>query len=134
MLWIGVGFAALLVWLAYGLVILNRAPAYWVFLLLGVVALFTTFCLRVGWRFFFNRPNQFGSILSPLGWRILAGCFAVLTIVSLFELVVVLRDGASRDVLVVFVTSGVGSAVFCYFSLLRAQQTLANARRTHSAL
>src|SRR5262249_23155335 len=47
-----------------------------IFFVMGCVLL-ASFCLMAGYRFLFNRPNRHGSLLSPRGWKILAGCFAV---------------------------------------------------------
>lgn len=41
----------------------------------GVIAVF---CLLAGYRLALDRPNRFGSLLSPVGWQILAGCFAAM--------------------------------------------------------
>jgi len=40
------------------------------------------FCLAVGYRLFLNRPNKYGSILTPLGWNALGAVFALLAIVG----------------------------------------------------
>ena len=50
-----------------------------VLLVLGGIAVF---CLSVGYRLTFNRPNRYGSFLSPLGWRILCAVFLILTVVA----------------------------------------------------
>lgn len=134
MLWIGVAFFALFAWASYKIMVLNRAPDYWAFVLLGVFALLATFCSLVGWRLFLNQPNRFGSILSPLGWRILGGVFGVLATAFVIVSVVLLRDGTSSDVLVMAVTSVASCAVFCHWCLLTARQAQANASRGNGAL
>ncbi|MCW8879267.1 MAG: hypothetical protein OQJ89_02695 [Kangiellaceae bacterium] len=42
---------------------------------LGVVFLVSAFFLNVGWRMLMNRPNRYGSILSPLSWVIVGFLF-----------------------------------------------------------
>ena len=70
-LWIGVVFAGLTVWASYKVSLLHQpenAAAY------GIACgfcLIAAFCLLVGWRLFWNRPNRYGSILGPIGWGIL---------------------------------------------------------------
>ena len=134
MLWFGVAFVLLLVWASYKIVLLDRAPDYWAFALLGVFALLATFCSLVGWRLFLNQPNRYGSILSPVGWRILAGVFGVLGIGLFIVPVVLLRGGISNDFLVTAVTSLAACAVFCHWCLLTARQAEANASRPNGAL
>ncbi len=40
----------------------------------------SVFCFLGGYRFLLNRPNRYGSLLSPPGWKMLAACFCVLGI------------------------------------------------------
>jgi hypothetical protein len=134
MLWIGVAFVALLIWASYKIMMLNRSPDYWAFVLLGAFALLATFCSLVGWRLFLNQPNRYGSILSPVGWRVLAGVFGVLGAGFLIVSVVLLRDGISSNVLVTAVTSVASCAVFCHWCLVTARQAQANASRANGAL
>jgi len=48
---------------------------------LAVLTPVAWFCSNVGWRFTLNRPNESGSVLSPVGWLVLASIFAVLAVV-----------------------------------------------------
>lgn len=50
------------------------ATALLVIALLGVLSIF---CLAVGYRLALNRPNRYGSMLSPPAWAVLAGAFAL---------------------------------------------------------
>src|SRR5262245_47715125 len=75
MLWIGVAGLGLFVYFAYKLAVLGRTPAIGADVFMVVLAIVGVFCVYVGWRLFFNRPNRFGSILTPLGWRALCGLF-----------------------------------------------------------
>jgi hypothetical protein len=65
-LWIIIGQFALL-----GTVRLNALP-----LVLGL-GLISFFCIVVGYRLTFNRPNKYGSILSPISWIVLGLIFGV---------------------------------------------------------
>jgi len=134
MIWIGVAFVALLVWASYKVVTLDRAPEFGAVLLLGALAILAAFCSLIGWRLFLNRPNRFGSILTPLGWRILGAMFGVFAAAFLIFWVVLLRDGASTGLLVTAVTSVASCAVFCHWCLSAARQALANAARSNGAL
>lgn len=54
---------------------------------LGMIVGFTlvaVFCIPVGFRLLFNRPNRYGSILSPGGWFTLASVFAILALAMLY--------------------------------------------------
>lgn len=42
----------------------------------GTIAL-TSLCFLLGYRLVLNRPNKRGSLLSPVGWRVLATCFGL---------------------------------------------------------
>jgi len=48
-----------------------------------ILGLISAFCLPVGCRLLFNRPAANGSILSPLGWRVLAITFYAICIASI---------------------------------------------------
>jgi O-antigen/teichoic acid export membrane protein len=45
-------------------------------ILLSVLVVVSAFCTFVGYRLVFNRPNRYGSLLSPNAWIVLAGVFA----------------------------------------------------------
>lgn len=134
MLWTGVAFVGLFAWASYKIMSLNRAPDDWAFVLLGLSAVLAAFCSLVGWRLFLNQPNRFGSILSPLGWHMLGGVFAVLGGASLVVSVVLLRGATSSDVLVMAVTSVASCALFCRLSLHAARRAQANGSRRNGAL
>jgi tetratricopeptide (TPR) repeat protein len=44
---------------------------------IAVLGLLAAFCLAVGYRLALNRPNRYGSMLSPTAWALLAGLFGV---------------------------------------------------------
>jgi len=134
LLWIGVTFIALFVWASYKISVLNRALELGAFALLVAFAILAAFCSLIGWRLFLNRPNRFGSILSPLGWRILGAMFAVFAAAFVVFWIMLLRDGASTELMVTAVTSVASCAVFCYWCLSAARQALANATRPKRAL
>lgn len=134
MLWIGVVFVGLFIWASYKIMSLNRTPQLGAFLVLGAFAILAVFCSMIGWRLFLNRPNRFGSLLSPLGWRILGIMFGILAVAfSTFFVVVLLRDSASTELLVTAVTSVASCAIFSHWCWSAAQQALANATRSHGA-
>jgi hypothetical protein len=76
----GVPFGALLVW-AISLVIPPRSvdllTAFVTFAVLGGIEMF---CVGVGYRLFFNRPNLYGSIFGPFGWMALGIVLTILTV------------------------------------------------------
>ena len=43
----------------------------------GGATVLSSLCLLLGYRLVFNRPNKYGSLLPPKGWRVLATCFGV---------------------------------------------------------
>jgi hypothetical protein len=50
----------------------------WLICILSPIAVF---CLVVGIRMLANRPNVYGSVLSPVGWYALASTFAAFAVV-----------------------------------------------------
>ena len=78
MLWVSVGAFALLLWLADGMVSLGRTPDLFASCVLAALATIGLFFAVVGWRVFWNQPNRYGSLLGPIGWRILGVLFGVL--------------------------------------------------------
>jgi hypothetical protein len=46
-------------------------------LVLALFGVLSIFCLAVGYRLAFNRPNRYGSILPPAAWAVLAGIFGI---------------------------------------------------------
>jgi|HubBroStandDraft_5_1064220.scaffolds.fasta_scaffold50378_3 ATP-dependent Clp protease adapter protein ClpS len=57
-----------------GVVQISAAAAVIVFLLIAAL------CCLTGFRLIFNRPNRYGSILSPAGWKTLALCFLIVAV------------------------------------------------------
>jgi len=136
MLWIGVAAFGLLIWASYKLTLLDRHPELGAFVFLAVIAVVGAFCALVGWRLFLNRPNRFGSILGPVGWRILGGMFAMSTVAFLIFGFALLRENDfPGDMLATFVTAIVGAAIFSRWCLLSARRASANAAKSdHGAL
>jgi hypothetical protein len=71
----GVALALFGAWAVYRIWILDRFDRPFAWLLLGGSATTAAFCLLVGSRLFFVRPNRYGSLLTPRGWRILGSVF-----------------------------------------------------------
>jgi ATP-dependent Clp protease adapter protein ClpS len=44
------------------------------------VFMMSAFCSLMGYRLLLNRPNRYGSLFSPAGWRILAALFYILAV------------------------------------------------------
>ena len=76
---LGVAFAMLVGWFVYRLWVLERFDRLFPWVLIAVSAMTATFCLLVGSRLFFMRPNRYGSLLTPRGWRILGSVFYSVT-------------------------------------------------------
>ena len=74
--WIGVAFALLVLYFAYLTVSGGRSWDLARGLILAAFAVLSCFCLLVGFRMFVNRPNAYGSILSPTAWGALGVLFA----------------------------------------------------------
>src|SRR5690348_11658639 len=81
----GAGVLLLLFWVALagvdvfvlGPILLQGALTRSGAVIVAVLALVTVFSLQVGYRLAFLRPNAYGSLLTPVGWSVLAGLFAV---------------------------------------------------------
>ena len=71
------------------------------------------FLLLLGYRLVFNRPYRDGSLLSPLGWRVIAVCFSALAVVFGFE-------GVQEDVAAV--VPALGAALLAYACVLAARR------------
>lgn len=130
LLWVGVAFSGLFVWAAHAVVILGRPLNAFALVMLGVFAVVATFSVLVGWRLFLNRPNRYGSILSPTSWRVLGTMFGAMGAAGLIISVVLLRDGLSSDEALI---SGIAAAVFCamlcHWCFLAARRAVANVTR-----
>ena len=84
----GAGLAALCVWALYRIVLVGAGASPGVFTFFLVVVPTAVFCLLVGFRLLFNRPNRHGSLLPLSGWLFLALLFSAVVVIGL---VVVLR-------------------------------------------
>ena len=122
MLAMGIALAGLFVWATYKISSLNETPDFGAFVLLAIFGVLAAFCSLVGWRLALDRPNRFGSILSPAGWRLLAGIFAALAAGLIIFSAVLMRESASSNVLIMAITSVVSCAVFCHWCLFAARQ------------
>ena len=71
----GVALAMVGVWMVYRFWVLDRFGRVGAWLLLMGTVITATFCLLIGSRLFFVRPNRYGSLLTPRGWRILGSVF-----------------------------------------------------------
>jgi hypothetical protein len=120
---IGIAAVALAGWASYKVYPLeHRAPGFVViamFLVIGV------FFFLVGWRLLLNRPNRYGSILSPVGWRVLGSLFAVVGI-GLFAFFVGTMT-LTLDTISTTAVPVIGSAVFSYWCFRSAGRASANA-------
>ncbi len=76
----GVTLLVFLVWFSYRVAIVGKAFELGVLTFMGVTVSITAFCLFMGYRLSLDRPNQHGSLLSPLGWKVLGGVFALFAI------------------------------------------------------
>ncbi|HEY4370014.1 MAG TPA: hypothetical protein VGN07_22465 [Steroidobacteraceae bacterium] len=75
----GLAVLGLAVFLGYrGLTAGTDFPA--VLAVMTIFALIGVFCAVTGYRLLFNRPNRYGSLLSPIGWWILSGLFAAMAL------------------------------------------------------
>lgn len=68
-------------------------------ILLGAAAFaISSFFLLTGYRLLLHRPNQYGSLLSPFGWRVLAGGFALAAV----AMTTAARDAPKDSVIALF--------------------------------
>lgn len=110
----GVALAMFGVWAAYRIWILDRFDRPFAWLLLGGSATVATFCLLVGSRLFFVRPNRYGSLLTPRGWRILGSVFYSTTGAVCIAAIV-----SGRYVLALACPLTAGFGFLCFRSALR---------------
>ena len=125
MLWIGVAAIALLAFFSYKALALKPVPLG-AFVVLAVLLALGAFFLVVGWRLFLNRPNRYGSILGPAGWRVLGAVLFILLALAACGLLIFMRsaefDYAAACALLVSI--GVFSALcFWCFRLARRVKT-----------
>jgi hypothetical protein len=70
----GLGLSILAVWIVERQFTLQRGLQLDAVAMVLGFFLVAVFCLAVGYRLFFERPNRYGSMLSPSGWMVLAAC------------------------------------------------------------
>jgi hypothetical protein len=78
LLWFGVAAVGLFFWAIYKIASFGEMPPWKIYLLIAGLAITGIFCLSVGWRLFLDRPNRYGSSLTPMSWRILGTMFGLL--------------------------------------------------------
>jgi len=115
LLWIGVGAVGLFSWMLYK----ARLDHLGVYVFLAAFAIISLFCLSVGWRLFFNRPNRYGSILDPISWRIVGTMFGL--IAWFFTELIMARLDARAEVLAMFALWLALSCAVCYWCFRRAR-------------
>ena len=112
---IGIAAMALAGWASFKVYPLeHRAPG---FVVIGAFLVIGVFFLLVGWRLLLNRPNRYGSILSPVGWRVLGSLFAFFVGTMTLTLDTILKVAAPV----------IGSAIFSYWCFRSARRARANA-------
>jgi len=76
----GLGLSALSVFLIVRQLQLHGQLETGASVFLAILLPITWFCLSVGGRLTFSKPNRSGSILSPFGWLVLAVLFSVIAL------------------------------------------------------
>ncbi len=76
----GIALLVFVVWFAYRVALLGKTPQLAVLVIEVISAAITAFCLFVGYRLVFKRPNRHGSALPPVGWYALGSMFVLLAI------------------------------------------------------
>ena len=71
----GVALAAVGLWFLYRLWLLDRLAQPVGLAVVAVSGTIAVFCLLVGLRLYLNRPNRYGSLMTPTGWTILGSVF-----------------------------------------------------------
>jgi hypothetical protein len=124
LLWIAVASAWLLGWMAWKLSELHRPIALGAIFFMCAIAIIGTFCLTVGWRLFLNRPNQYGSILGPNGWRALGTIFGLFAVAAFaFDVLNLFAPKPGAEEMMVTISTGVVStAIFSVWCLLTARR------------
>ena len=80
--WLGVGLLAVLAWALFNAISRPNAVDTAAIALCSGLLVVGSFCCLVGFRLFLSRPNTYGSILSPIGWRVLGSLFAIGTVAA----------------------------------------------------
>ena len=80
--WIDVALLALFIWVLWSAINRPNVVDAGVIALCAGLLIVGTFCALVGFRLFLNRPNKYGSILSPVGWRVLGALFAAVMVAA----------------------------------------------------
>jgi ATP-dependent Clp protease adapter protein ClpS len=73
----GIVLAALVIWFVVRQFAAPGAIELAVAVSVVIVFTMSAFCSLVGYRLLLNRPNRYGSLLSPAGWRVLAAFFCI---------------------------------------------------------
>lgn len=81
---IGGAAAALLVLVVIRLLGGQSALDFGALILAAILFGVSAFCLNLGYRLVLNRPNRYGSLLSPGAWRVMSVCFVMLTLFFAF--------------------------------------------------
>jgi hypothetical protein len=74
--WFGVALIGVFLWLVYVMVTESRPFSVGLVSFLTGLFVVGAFCLVVGFRMYLNRPNRYGSVLTPTGWNVLGLFFA----------------------------------------------------------
>lgn len=83
----GIGLAILSVWGLERQFAFGRAGQLSGLAPFAVFLAISGFCSLTGYRLLFRKPNRHGSLLSPVGWKILAGFFGILAVALAAEAV-----------------------------------------------
>jgi hypothetical protein len=86
--WAGIGLLALMLWSIEAAVFGDARFGLGAGIFCATLLIVGTFCVATGFRMFLNRPNRYGSILSPRGWSILGivfGLVGIFTVVTAFD-------------------------------------------------
>ena len=73
----GIAVAILAIWIVERQLTLRGSLQSTAAALVISFSLISAFCVLLGYRLLFNRPNRYGSLLPPIGWLVLAICFGV---------------------------------------------------------
>lgn len=87
---LGAGALGLALWVTYRLWLFHRLENLGGLAFVAVCTITGAFFFRTGVRLVTNRPSRYGSLLTPVGWRIVGGVFALFVV---FFAAVGLRGG-----------------------------------------